>query len=162
MLEQHSGKTTTWRWRSLATPLPVSDEMGLERLERIRTRTVRCPREEFQILPEQSTRQRGHPPSVQPSCGSHRGPGQSELGELQGEMAKSLLPWLSPPGTYQTLQETNWFVRCTVEGSPVIYFHQWRVEIKEISHIWATDQEMHCDHSIPSLVTPSSEVSPFY
>lgn len=32
MLAQHSGKRATRRWRSLATPLPVSDEMGLERL----------------------------------------------------------------------------------------------------------------------------------
>lgn len=32
MLAQHSGKRATRRWRSLATPQPVSNEMGLERL----------------------------------------------------------------------------------------------------------------------------------
>lgn len=30
--EQHSGKRMTRRWKSLATPLPVSDEMRLEGL----------------------------------------------------------------------------------------------------------------------------------
>lgn len=32
MLEQHGDERMTTTWRSLATPLPVSDEMGLEGL----------------------------------------------------------------------------------------------------------------------------------
>lgn len=133
--------------------------------ESFRTRTFRCPWEEIEILWEQSTMQRGRPLSALPSCGSHQGHGWGELGELLGEMAECLLPWLSPPGTYQTLQQTNWFVRDTESFwgfISVIFSISTREKMNKISHVWATGTEIHCDQSIPSLVTPSSEASPFY
>lgn len=48
--------------------------------EWFRARTSRSPGDEIKVLWEQSTRQRGRPPSVRPSCGSHRGCGPGEQG----------------------------------------------------------------------------------
>lgn len=143
MLERHSNKRATWRWRSLSAPLSqLRNGTGEDVREKSsRTRTFRCLR--TAILWQQSTRRRGCPLSARPSCGSPLGYGQGEKGELQGEVRQSLQPWLSPPETCQTLQKQPG------KGSSALD------EKQEQLHTGATGAD------IPSLVTPSSVVSPF-
>lgn len=102
MLERHSNKRATWRWRSLFAPLSQRWKgTGGDVWEKsFRTRTFGPLRAAF--LWHQSTRQRGCPLSARPSFGSPRGHGQ---GDPRGEARQSLQPWLSPPGTCQTLRK---------------------------------------------------------
>lgn len=96
---------------------------------------------------EQPTRQRGSPPSVLPSCWSWPRLEPVESGEALGVMGWSRLPLPFPQGTYQTLPDTH------VGGKVVkwdVLFARWR-------------GNQRCgDGALPSLVTPSSEPSPFW
>lgn len=49
------------------------------------------------------------------------------------------------------------------EGSSMLQFESGQGENEQnFTHVWASGTDINCDQSIPSLVTPSSVVSPFY
>lgn len=161
MLEQHCDERMTTTWRSLATPLPVSDEMGLEGLFE-RNHVGRGP------LDALEKRARSSEDSLQGKEGILR-PFSFLLGTTGGTDGVSRVSsrgrWQSVCDLRSLLQEliklwreTNWFVTDMeswgfTDVTVWISTNEWKLH---------SGTEINCDPSIPSLVTPSSAASPFY